>query len=190
MLERRWRGITLATGAGNARCAEDAWSGPMVGRFIGIVHPKAPVFSADHCRSDFVSLLVDSGPTRTKITEEAATHLRIRPLGVACSGRRATGMWNDPWPTSPWSVGESEESCGSPSQGRGKRTPRQPRARNRGLRVDPVRRSLRPVDRYLARLATAHTARGSVISPYSADAATVYGDPRYTWASGLPMRPG
>src|SRR5439155_533632 len=35
-----------------------------------------------------------------------------------------------------------------------------------------------------------HTFRGSVISPWIADAVTVQGEARYTWACGDPIRPG
>lgn len=59
-----------------------------------------------------------------------------------------------------------------------------------GLDVDPERRILQSNNRYQAPKSAAQVPRGSVIFPYSAEAATVYGEPRYTWASGLPMRPG
>ncbi len=136
----------------------------MFRRAMGVVRAKVTVYSADQEHQETLEVLVDTGSTLTWIPEDMALRLAIEPTGRALF-ETADGR------TLERSIGDALVDCigsrgivGVAFARPGDRAVLGVTALERlGLEVDPVRRVLRKVDRYLVLGLGTQIARGSVI---------------------------
>jgi predicted aspartyl protease len=118
---------------------------------MGIVHVRVAVFSVDYGRSESVDLLVDTGSTLTWIPEDLALRLGLRPSSVGRFEMADGRVLERP-------IADAPVECEG-VRGTVRITFARPGDANvlgitaletLGFEVDPVRRALKRVDRYLA----------------------------------------
>ncbi len=133
---------------------------------MGIVRARLTIVGSDREQTESLEALVDTGSTLTWVPEDLAIRLSIEATGRALFETADGRTLERP-------IGDALVECEG-SRGfvgivfaRAGDTPvvGVTALERLGLEVDPVRRVLRKVDRYLALGSAPHASRGSVICP-------------------------
>ena len=136
----------------------------MFRRAMGVVRAKVTVYSTDQEHQETLEVLVDTGSTLTWIPEDAVLRLSIEATGRAlfetADGRTVERSIGDALVDCTGSRGIVGVAFARPGDSAVLGVTALERL---GLEVDPVRRVLRKVDRYLALGLGTQTPRGSVI---------------------------
>ncbi len=138
----------------------------MFRRTMGIVRAKLSVVGSDQEQEETIEVLVDTGSTLTWIPEELAIRLSIEATGRALFETADGRVLERPIGDALVKCEETKGFVGIVFARPGDTPVLGITALERlGLEVDPVRRVLRKVDRFLALKSRPQTSRGSVICP-------------------------